>query len=39
MGTIYRAAIPFLLLQLTGLVILMLFPGLATWLPRLVFGK
>lgn len=39
MGTIYRAAIPFLLLQLTGLVILMLFPGLATWLPSLVFGK
>jgi tripartite ATP-independent transporter DctM subunit len=39
MGTIYLAAIPFLLLQLTGLVILMLFPGLATWLPRLVFGK
>jgi tripartite ATP-independent transporter DctM subunit len=39
MGTIYRAAIPFLLLQLAGLVILMLFPGLATWLPSLVFGK
>jgi tripartite ATP-independent transporter DctM subunit len=39
MGTIYRAAIPFLLLQLTGLAILMLFPGLATWLPSLVFGK
>jgi tripartite ATP-independent transporter DctM subunit len=39
MGIIYRAAIPFLLLQLTGLVILMLFPGLATWLPGLVFGK
>jgi tripartite ATP-independent transporter DctM subunit len=39
MGTIYRAAIPFLLLQLTGLGITMLFPGLATWLPRLVFGK
>lgn len=39
MGTIYRAAIPFLLLQLTGLAITMLFPGLATWLPRLVFGK
>jgi tripartite ATP-independent transporter DctM subunit len=39
MGTIYRAAIPFLLLQLTGLAITMLFPGLATWLPSLVFGK
>jgi len=39
MATIYRAAIPFLLLQLTGLAITMLFPGLATWLPRLVFGK
>ena len=39
MGTVYRAAIPFLLLQLTSLVILMIFPGLATWLPGLVFGK
>ncbi len=39
MGTIYRAAIPFLLLQLTGLILLMLFPGLATWLPSLVYGK
>ncbi|RTG91572.1 TRAP transporter large permease [Thermus scotoductus] len=39
MGTIYRAAIPFLLLQLTGLILVMLFPGLATWLPRLVYGK
>ncbi|WP_018112387.1 TRAP transporter large permease [Thermus igniterrae] len=39
MGTIYRAAIPFLLLQLTGLILVMLFPGLATWLPSLVYGK
>ncbi|GAA6735504.1 TRAP transporter large permease [Thermus oshimai] len=39
MGVIYRAAIPFLLLQLTGLVLVMLFPGLATWLPSLVYGR
>lgn len=39
MGTIYRAAIPFLLLQLTGLILIMLFPGLVTWLPSLVYGK
>lgn len=39
MSTIYRAAIPFLLLQLTGLILVMLFPWLTTWLPSLVYGK
>lgn len=38
MGTIYRAAVPFLLLQLVGLILVGLFPSLATWLPRLVYG-
>ncbi|AEV16560.1 TRAP dicarboxylate transporter, DctM subunit [Thermus sp. CCB_US3_UF1] len=39
MGVIYRAALPFLLLQILGLALVMLFPGLATWLPSLVYGR
>ncbi len=39
MGTIYKAALPFLFLQLLGLVLVMLFPRLATWLPSLVYGR
>ncbi|HEY8425030.1 MAG TPA: TRAP transporter large permease subunit [Limnochordales bacterium] len=39
MSTIYRAAVPFLLLQLLGLILVGLFPSLATWLPGLVYGR
>jgi tripartite ATP-independent transporter DctM subunit len=35
---IYRGAIPYILLQLTMLGVLALFPALATWLPRWVYG-
>ncbi len=35
---IYRGVVPFVLMQLLMLVILALFPGLATWLPNVVFG-
>lgn len=35
---IYRGVIPFVLLQLTALAIVVAWPDLATWLPRLVFG-
>jgi len=35
---IYRGAIPFVIIQLLALVILSLYPPLATWLPDLVFG-
>ncbi|MGH8722444.1 MAG: TRAP transporter large permease subunit, partial [Burkholderiales bacterium] len=35
---IYRGVIPFIVLQLTMLLILALFPALATWLPQVVFG-
>ena len=38
MGHIYRGIIPFVLLQLIGLLILVLFPGLVTWLPGIFFG-
>ena len=37
-GHIYRGIIPFVLFQMIGLAIVVFFPTLATWLPRLVFG-
>ena len=37
-GHIYRGIIPFVLFQLIGLAIVVFFPKLATWLPRLVYG-
>ncbi len=37
-GHIYRGIIPFVLFQLIGLAIVVFFPQLATWLPKLVFG-
>ena len=37
-GHIYRGIIPFVLFQIIGLAIVVFFPQLATWLPRLVFG-
>ena len=36
---IYRGVVPFVLLQIVGLVIVAFFPALATWLPGIVFGK
>jgi len=38
MSDIFRSAIPFLLLQLLGLLICMLFPEVITFLPNLVYG-
>ena len=35
---IYRGIIPFVLVQIIGLTIVVLFPQLATWLPKVVFG-
>ena len=37
-GHIYRGIIPFVLVQLIGLAIVVLFPQLATWLPDIVYG-
>lgn len=37
LASIYRGMIPFMLLQVAGLLIVYLFPQLATWLPRLAF--
>ncbi|HEV57095.1 MAG TPA: TRAP transporter large permease subunit, partial [Phycisphaerales bacterium] len=38
MATIFRSALVFLGLQTLGLALVILFPALATWLPRLVYG-
>jgi tripartite ATP-independent transporter DctM subunit len=36
MGDIYRAAIPFLLCDLVAMALILIFPGLVLWLPRLM---
>lgn len=38
MTDIFKAALPFLAIQLIGLVLCMLFPSLITWLPNIVYG-
>jgi len=35
---IYRGVVPFVVMQLLMLVVLSLWPGLATWLPGLLYG-
>jgi tripartite ATP-independent transporter DctM subunit len=39
MGHIYRGIMPFVLLQIVGLVILAAFPDIVTWLPGVFFGS
>ena len=39
MGEIYRSIIPFTLLLLVGMAIIMLFPGLALWLPSTMITR
>ena len=34
---VYRGVTPFVILQLVGLTLVVIFPGLATWLPRQLF--
>ncbi|MDW3117803.1 MAG: TRAP transporter large permease subunit [Roseovarius pacificus] len=38
MTDIFKSALPFLTLQVVGLVLCMVFPEIITWLPRLVYG-
>ncbi|NIR31401.1 MAG: TRAP transporter large permease subunit [Gammaproteobacteria bacterium] len=38
MATIFRAALPFLILQAIGLAICIIFPELILWLPRQIYG-
>jgi TRAP-type mannitol/chloroaromatic compound transport system permease large subunit len=39
MGQVYRAVTPYVLFGLLMLVVVWLAPPVATWLPRLLFGK
>ena len=36
--TIYKGVIPFIILQLTALTLLILFPALVNWFPAMVYG-
>jgi len=38
-GHIYRGIIPFVIVQLIGLLIVAMYPALVTWLPGVVFGN
>jgi tripartite ATP-independent transporter DctM subunit len=38
LGDIYRSIVPFVLVMMVGLAIVMIYPGIALWLPRLYFG-
>lgn len=35
---IYRGIVPFVALQVVGLIMVIFYPSLATWLPKVVFG-
>jgi len=35
---IYKGVLPFIVIQMIGLLLLSFFPGLATWLPKVIFG-
>jgi tripartite ATP-independent transporter DctM subunit len=37
-GTIYRGIVPFVAIQLLALIILAVWPSLATWVPTLLYG-
>lgn len=38
LGTILWGSLPFALILLLGIVILCVFPGIATWLPEVLMG-
>ncbi len=38
-GHIYRGIVPFVALQVVGLIMVIFYPALATWLPKVVFGN
>jgi tripartite ATP-independent transporter DctM subunit len=37
MGDIYRSVVPFVLVMVLALALLMIFPGIALWLPNLIY--
>ncbi|MFT4794469.1 MAG: tripartite ATP-independent transporter DctM subunit [Paracoccaceae bacterium] len=38
MSSIFKAALPFLAIQVFGLVLCMLYPSIITWLPQIMYG-
>ena len=38
LGTILKGSLPYVLCMVAGIVILCLFPGIATWLPTFLMG-
>jgi tripartite ATP-independent transporter DctM subunit len=38
MTDIFKAALPFLAIQLIGLIVIMVFPEIITWLPKQIYG-
>jgi len=38
MGDIYHSVTPYVLLQLAGLMLVVFFPKIVTWLPTLIFS-
>ena len=38
MGDIYQASVPFTVVSIIGLILVMIFPALATWLPSILVG-
>lgn len=38
LSQIYKGVVPFIILQLTGLALLVIFPEIVLWLPRLMYG-
>lgn len=39
MGDVYKGILPFVLIQVIGLALMIIYPQLITWLPDLVFGR
>jgi TRAP-type mannitol/chloroaromatic compound transport system permease large subunit len=37
-GHLYRGVMPFIIIQLIGLGLLAAWPGIATWLPGVIYG-
>jgi len=39
LADIYKGMMQFMVLQLIGLILVILFPAIALWLPELLYGK
>lgn len=39
LGEIYLSALPFIAIQIIGIIIILIFPGIAIWFPNFIFAK